>query len=149
MKLHKNLIFASALALASGLGLALTGCNDDDEKIPAYFKADNREFTLEYDGLTDKGEEPSLTLNTSGSWKVSQKDEWIHLSRESGTRGSHKIFVTADENTGDPRTGFVEIKLSGSNKTELLAVSQNKKVGTLAVSPALISVTTLGNAAEG
>lgn len=149
MKLHKNLIFASALALASGLGLALTGCNDDDEKIPAYFKADNREFTLEYDGLTDKGEEPSLTLNTSGSWKVSQKDEWIHLSRESGTRGSHKIFVTADENTGDPRTGFVEIKLSGSSKTELLAVSQNKKVGTLAVSPALISVTTLGNAAEG
>ena len=89
MKLHKNFIFASALALASGLGLALTGCNDDDEKIPAYFKADNREFTLEYDGLTDKGEEPSLTLNTSGSWKVSQKDEWIHLSRESGTRGSH------------------------------------------------------------
>ena len=73
MKLHKNFIFASALALASGPGLALTGCNDDDEKIPAYFKADNREFTLEYDGLTDKGEEPSLTLNTSGSWKVSEE----------------------------------------------------------------------------
>lgn len=149
MKLHKNFIFASALALATGLGLALTGCNDDDENLPAHFQADNREFTIEYDGLTTKGEEPSFTLNTSGRWSVSQKDEWIHLSRESGTRGSHKIFVTADENTtGEQRFGFVEIKLSGSDKTELLAVTQNKKVGTLAVSPALINVTTIGNAAD-
>lgn len=148
MKLHKNFIFASALTLAAGFGLALTGCNSDDENLPAHFKADTREFTLEYDGLTDKGEEPSLTLNTSGNWSVSQKDEWIHLSRESGTRGSHKIFVTADENTGEQRSGFVEIKLLGGDKTELLAVTQNKKVGTLAVSPALINVTTLGNAAE-
>lgn len=66
MKLHKNFIFASALALATGLGLALTGCNDDDENLPAHFKADTREFTVEYDGLTTKGEEPSFTLNTSG-----------------------------------------------------------------------------------
>ena len=65
MKLHKNFIFASALTLAAGFGLALTGCNSDDDNLPAHFKADTREFTLEYDGLTEKGEEPSLTLNTS------------------------------------------------------------------------------------
>lgn len=147
MKLHKNFIFASALTLVAGFGLALTSCNDDDENLPAYFKADNREFTLEYDGLTDKGEEPSFTLNSNGNWSVTQKDEWIRLSRESGTRGSHKIFVTADENPGEARKGFVEIKQAGSDKTELLAVTQNKKVGTLAVNPAVINVTTLGDAA--
>lgn len=73
MKLHKNFIFASALMLATGLGLALTSCNDDDENLPAHFKADNREFTIEYDGLDTKGEEPSFTLNSSGNWSVSQK----------------------------------------------------------------------------
>lgn len=149
MKLHKNFIFASALTLAAGFGLALTGCNSDDDNLPAHFKADTREFTLEYDGLTEKGEEPSLTLNTSGNWSVSQKDEWIHLSRESGTRGSHKIFVTADENTGEQRSGFVEIKLLGGDKTELLAVTQNKKVDVLSLSTSSFNVATLGESTDG
>lgn len=147
MKLSKNFLIAAALVLSTGVMTGLTACSDD-EKLPAYFKADNREFTLEYDGLTDAGIEPSFTLNTNGDWRVSQKDEWIHMSRESGTRGSHKIFVTADENTtGEDRRGFVEIQLSGSDKKELLAVTQNRKVGTLSITPALVNVTTLGDAA--
>ncbi len=144
MKLIGNFLIAASLLLSVGTATIFTACSDDD-KLPAYFKADNREFSLEYDGLNASGIEPSFTLNATGDWRVSQKDEWIHLSREAGTRGEHKIFVTADENlSGESRRGFVEIRLSGSDKTELLAVTQNKKVGALTVSPALINVTTLG-----
>ena len=144
MKLIGNFLIAASLLLSAGTATIFTACSDDD-KLPAYFKADNREFSLEYDGLNASGIEPSFTLNATGDWRVSQKDEWIHLSREAGTRGEHKIFVTADENlSGESRRGFVEIRLSGADKTELLAVTQNKKVGALTVSPALINVTTLG-----
>lgn len=150
MKIFKNFIFASSLVIAaSGAGLVLTGCNDDDENLPAHFKADNREFTLEYDGLTAEGIEPTLTLNSSGNWSVTQKDEWIHLSHESGTRGSHAIFVTADLNTGEQRRGFVEIQLLGKNKTELIAVTQNKKVDALKLSTNLFEVATLGESIDG
>lgn len=141
MRIYSKSIIATALALCSAT-VMLTGCDDDDD-LPAYFSVDPHTFTLEYDGLDANGEQCSFELGANASWQLSQKNEWLHLSKESGTRGSYTLFISADENTtGEDRLGFIEIQMG--SKTQQLAVTQLKKVNALTVRPSEIEVDILG-----
>lgn len=146
MKIYSKSIIAAALALCAAPAV-LTGCSDDDD-IPAFIKADERSFTLEYDGLNASGEQCSFNLGANASWQLAQKDQWLHLSKESGTRGSYTLFIYADENTtGEDRRGFIELKMGSI--TEQLSVLQHKKVNSLTVSPATIDINPLGLTDDG
>ena len=147
MKTYSKFFLSLSILAMSGMGFALTSC-EDDEEIAATFKASDRNFDLDYDGLTADGEQAMFKLNATSDWKVSQKDAWLSLSKEAGTRGSHNIFITAEENlTGEDRTGFIEIEMKG--KIEQIAVSQSKKVNQLSVRPNTFSVNALGFTADG
>lgn len=105
-------------------GVAVVSASCDDDKLPDYVHADNREVKLENTGLTPGGEEAVVVLAANGDWHVTQKDEWLHISKESGSRGRHNLFISADANTSSrKRTGFIEIDMSG--KKEQFAVTQS------------------------
>lgn len=119
MKLFKFSVWAIALA---GTGLVVTSC--DEEKMPDYIQAENRTVKLEPTGYTSAGEEALVVLAANSDWHVAEKDEWLHVSKESGPRGRHNIFISADPNTSSKeRLGFIEITM-GSRK-EQFAVTQS------------------------
>lgn len=119
MKL-KN-IFGVAL-LFSGLTLAVTSCKEDE--LPDFVHSDNREVKLENTGLTSSGDQALVVLAANNDWRVSRKDEWLHISHESGSRGRHNLFISADANVSSKsRLGFIEIDMAG--KVEQFAVTQN------------------------
>ena len=147
MKIYSKYILSLSILAMAGMGTALTGCNDSED-IVSSFKADERNFALDYDGLMENGEQAGFKLSATSDWKVIQKDNWLSLSRESGTPGSYNLFITAEENlTGEDRQGFIEIEMAG--KVEQIAVTQKMKVTTLIVRPSTIDVNALGLAADG
>ena len=146
-KYSKYILSLSAVLAMAGMSTVLTGCNDDDDIIQQV-KVDERTFDLEYNGLTAAGEQAGFKFSATSDWKVSQKDEWLSLSREAGQAGSYNLFITAQENlTGADRTGFIEIEMAG--KTEQIAVCQKLKVNSLVVRPNTFNVNALGFTEQG
>lgn len=108
--------------IAGVVALTMSACDEDN--LPDYVHADNREVTLENTGFTAAGEEALFVLAANGDWQVTEKDEWLHISKESGNRGRHNLFISADANTSSKsRLGFIEIDMSG--KKEQFAITQN------------------------
>lgn len=133
---------SKSLFALGALAVVATAC--DDDKLPDFVHADNREVKLENTGLTHSGEEASVELAANGDWHVTQKDEWLHISKESGTRGRHTLFISADANTSSKsRLGFIEIAMSG--KKEQFAVTQNGFEYVLEISNTAVSLDVDGN----
>lgn len=128
-------------AIAS-LAIIATAC--DDDKLPEYLHADGRAVTLENTGFTSAGEEVSVELAANEDWHVSQKDEWLHISKESGSRGRHTLFISADPNVSSKsRLGFIEISMAG--KREQFAVTQNGFDYVLEISNTSVTLDVDGN----
>ncbi len=114
-------------------GIAVTMVACDEDKLPDFVHSDNRQVKLENTGFTSTGEEAVVVLAANADWHVTQKDEWIHISKESGTRGRHNLFISADaNNTSFSRTGFIEIDMAG--KKEQFAITQDGYAYSLEVS---------------
>lgn len=119
MKLKKLLSIA---VLSSVTAVCAVSCSEDE--LPGFVHADKREVKLENTGLTSSGDQALVVLAANNDWHVSRKDEWLHISHESGARGRHNLFISADPNTSSKsRLGFIEIDMAG--KTEQFAVTQN------------------------
>lgn len=136
-------IFGVSL-LFGGLTLAVASCKEDS--LPDFVHSDNREVKLENTGLTSSGDQALVVLAANNDWHVSRKDEWLHISHESGTRGRHNLFISADANTSSKsRHGFIEIDMAG--KVEQFAVTQNGFDYVLELDKTNISLTIDGVAA--
>lgn len=126
---------------------AVTSC-DDDENMPASFKASDRTFDVSYDGLTKEGDRPMFSLAATASWKVEQTDEWLTLSETQGEHGSYNIFIIAEENTTNKeRRGFIEIRMG--DKVEMITVNQARKTIELSLSTSTLAVNVLGKTEGG
>lgn len=114
-------ISAWALALA-GTALGVSSCSED--KLPDFIHSEDRQVTLETDGYSSTGDAALVVLAANSDWHVTKKDEWISISKESGTRGRHNLFITAEPNVSSKsRLGFIEIAMGG--KKEQFAVTQH------------------------
>lgn len=114
-------IFSAALLFG---GMAMLAVSCEEESLPNFVHADSREVKLENTGLTSTGDRAMVVLAANNEWRVSKKDEWLHISHESGTRGRHNLFISADANTSSKsRLGFIEIEMAG--KQEQFAVTQS------------------------
>ncbi len=140
----KPLILTAVMASAS---MAFTGC-DDDKDMPEAFGLSDSTFNIAYDGLDKSGDQPKVEINATGSWAMTQADEWLTLSQTSGEHGSYNLFIVAQENkTGKDRRGFIELNMG--RKVHMLTVNQSRKTIQLLLSSTGAAVNAIGLDPEG
>jgi hypothetical protein len=75
--------------------------------------------------LADLGNMRLIRLASNAWWKLTPSTGWIHLDLDSGSPGTYYIKVSADENSGDNRTGSINLTIGDTQKT--INVTQGKK----------------------
>ncbi|MDD3039982.1 BACON domain-containing protein [Bacteroides sp.] len=140
MNLRKlNAIYFYCLTLIAGI--SISSCSDDD--MDSFLEASTSRISLDYNGLTESGNNANFEIGSNGSWKITSHDQWITLNHIEGERGRTSIFLTVEENlTGSDRDGSIVIE--GSGITQTVSVSQKLKVDVFSVSPTEITVTKSG-----
>ena len=117
----KHLIL-SILALG-GLLVSCKGEKEEDWGAPA-LNLDKTELSLEQGGSST-----TFTVTANRDWAVSPKESWIAVTPQGGqpSKNAQTVTVTVLENTGNDRTGTIEVKLlSGSQALTTKTIKVNQ-----------------------
>ena len=111
-----------ALAAASML---MAGCSEENTETPATPGATDR---IEVAGapeapLAASGDEFTVTVQSSGDWRLAGKKEWCHPDLTEGTDGAEVRF-TVDENPGYEARSVVYTFMSGGKSCKLTVSQQ-------------------------
>ena len=97
MEMKKSLILAFAALLLVGL----TACHREDPEL---------DLTAAEYVFKSEGGSTSISFQCNYKWKATSSSPWIHISPESGDKGSNTLTITVDANTGtSSRTGSVNV----------------------------------------
>jgi len=115
-------LFLSILALG-GLLVSCKGEKEEDWGAPA-LNLDKTELSLEQGASST-----TFTVTANRDWAVSPKESWIAVTPQGGqpSKNAQTVTVTVLENTGNDRTGTIEVKLlSGSQALTTKTIKVNQ-----------------------
>ena len=117
---YRKFIF---LMVFSFLGLAGYSCDDEEEKKDV-LEVNSTEINLSSDGGSG-----TFTLHTTAdSWEIeSSGNEWIELSKDSGTTEESMVTVTASGKTLESRTAVLTIRAGNAEPVEVTINQESSK----------------------
>ena len=109
------------IAVASALLLGMAGCTKDPEGVDVLTR-DRDELSFAYSRST-----ATFTVRYQGAWSVSSPDSWLSFEPAEGVGdglNTQTVTVTAEHNTGDSRTGTINLSSRNGQKIEITATQE-------------------------
>ena len=109
------------IAVASALLLGMAGCTKDPEGVDVLTR-DRDELSFAYSRST-----ATFTVRYQGTWSVSSPDSWLSFEPAEGVGdglNTQTVTVTAEHNTGDSRTGTINLSSRNGQKIEITATQE-------------------------
>lgn len=106
-------------------GYVEVSCDTNSEKFTAIQKPGTGAGLFDPDNLffVASGETKPLEIKLEGEWRIVGRPSWISVNPSAGT-GTTIINVTAEENTGLERSGFIVVYDSTTDSTYSIPVTQ-------------------------
>ena len=120
MKIKNYLWSALAMMVVFALSVGVTSCKKDDPD-PDEVSVGTPMVTL-----VQKGESKSINIMSNTKWTVSGAQSWLQVTPMQGS-GNGFINVTANENTGSPRSCTLTVQ-AGDAMTSIM-ISQDGRIG--------------------